>query len=221
MHYIGIAGHMRRIYDPYQYEFLKPLQPINEFITISAFVLGASQLIFFVNFFWSAFKGPKAERQPLERGRPRVDDAVAAAGTATGRARSPRCTAGRTTTASPAPTADLRDADGSRAGRRRARQVTEVARMRPAELSKRTRRRRPARAATAGLGGERDDARGGGPAGDPAAIPRASGCWAFLGTITMLFIGFTSAYIAAPRVAPTGGRSRPRPCSGGTPPRWS
>ena len=23
MHYIGIAGHMRRIYDPYQYEFLK------------------------------------------------------------------------------------------------------------------------------------------------------------------------------------------------------
>ena len=27
MHYIGIAGHMRRIYDPYQYEFLKNLQP--------------------------------------------------------------------------------------------------------------------------------------------------------------------------------------------------
>ena len=26
MHYVGIAGQMRRLYDPYQYEFLKPLQ---------------------------------------------------------------------------------------------------------------------------------------------------------------------------------------------------
>jgi cytochrome c oxidase subunit 1 len=66
MHYIGIAGHMRRIYDPYQYEFLKPLQPINEFITISALILGASQLLFFVNFFWSAFKGKKASENPWD-----------------------------------------------------------------------------------------------------------------------------------------------------------
>jgi cytochrome c oxidase subunit 1 len=66
MHYIGIAGHMRRIYDPYQYEFLKPLQGMNEFITVSAFVLGASQLIFFVNFFWSAFKGPRASENPWQ-----------------------------------------------------------------------------------------------------------------------------------------------------------
>jgi cytochrome c oxidase subunit 1 len=66
MHYIGIAGHMRRIYDPYQYEFLKPLQPINQFITMSALVLGTSQLIFFVNFFWSAFKGKKAGENPWE-----------------------------------------------------------------------------------------------------------------------------------------------------------
>jgi cytochrome c oxidase subunit 1 len=64
MHYIGLAGHMRRIYDPYQYTFLKPLQPMNQFITVSAFVLGASQLLFFVNFFWSAFKGPKASENP-------------------------------------------------------------------------------------------------------------------------------------------------------------
>jgi cytochrome c oxidase subunit 1 len=66
MHYIGIAGHMRRIYDPYQYEFLKPLQPINQFITVSALVLGTSQLLFFVNFFWSAFKGKKAAENPWE-----------------------------------------------------------------------------------------------------------------------------------------------------------
>jgi cytochrome c oxidase subunit I len=66
MHYVGIAGQMRRIYDPYQYEFLKPLQPINQFITVSALILGASQLIFFVNFFWSAFKGKKASENPWE-----------------------------------------------------------------------------------------------------------------------------------------------------------
>jgi cytochrome c oxidase subunit 1 len=64
MHYIGIGGHLRRIYDPYQYEFLKNMQPINEFITISAFILGSSQVIFFINFFWSAFKGEKATENP-------------------------------------------------------------------------------------------------------------------------------------------------------------
>jgi cytochrome c oxidase subunit 1 len=64
MHYIGLAGHMRRIYDPYQYPFLKHLQGINEFITVSALILGASQIIFFVNFFWSAFAGKKASTNP-------------------------------------------------------------------------------------------------------------------------------------------------------------
>jgi cytochrome c oxidase subunit 1 len=64
MHYLGFAGNSRRLYDPYQYEFLKHLQPINQFITICAFILGASQILFFVNFFWSAFKGPKAGDNP-------------------------------------------------------------------------------------------------------------------------------------------------------------
>ncbi|HVR69230.1 MAG TPA: cbb3-type cytochrome c oxidase subunit I [Vicinamibacteria bacterium] len=66
MHYIGIAGHLRRIYDPYQYEFLAPLKGINEFITVSAFILGLSQILFFVNFFWSAFKGKKAGENPWD-----------------------------------------------------------------------------------------------------------------------------------------------------------
>jgi cytochrome c oxidase subunit 1 len=64
MHYVGIAGHMRRIYDPYQYTFLKDLQPINQFITVSAFVLGSSQIFFFANFLWSAFRGQKAGENP-------------------------------------------------------------------------------------------------------------------------------------------------------------
>jgi cytochrome c oxidase subunit 1 len=64
MHYIGLAGQMRRLYDPYQYPFLANLRGINQFITMSAFVLGASQLLFFINFFYSAFKGPKASENP-------------------------------------------------------------------------------------------------------------------------------------------------------------
>jgi cytochrome c oxidase subunit 1 len=64
MHYLGLAGHMRRLYDPYQYPNLANLQPINQFITISAFILGTSQIFFFINFFWSAFKGPKAPENP-------------------------------------------------------------------------------------------------------------------------------------------------------------
>jgi cytochrome c oxidase subunit 1 len=32
MHNLGLKGHMRRIYDPNQYEYLRPLQPLNTFI---------------------------------------------------------------------------------------------------------------------------------------------------------------------------------------------
>jgi len=64
MHNLGVAGHMRRIYDPTQYEFLQPLQPLNRFITIAAFCLGASQILFAINFFVSLFAGRRAERNP-------------------------------------------------------------------------------------------------------------------------------------------------------------
>jgi cytochrome c oxidase subunit 1 len=64
MHGLGVGGHMRRIYDPTQYEFLQPLQPINTFITISAFLLFTTQLIFAVNFIVSWFRGAKASANP-------------------------------------------------------------------------------------------------------------------------------------------------------------
>jgi cytochrome c oxidase subunit 1 len=64
MHILGVGGHMRRIYNPTQYEFLQPLQGINIFITVSAFLLGLSQLPFVVNFIGSLFAGKKAERNP-------------------------------------------------------------------------------------------------------------------------------------------------------------
>src|SRR5919199_2885620 len=66
MHQLGLAGHMRRIYDPTRYEFLRPVQPINTFITVCAFLLFASQLIFAVNFIVSWFKGEKAGNNPWE-----------------------------------------------------------------------------------------------------------------------------------------------------------
>ena len=66
MHYLGIAGMMRRIYDPNVYEYLQPLQPVNTFITICAFTLGTAQIIFVANFFWSIFKGKKAAANPWE-----------------------------------------------------------------------------------------------------------------------------------------------------------
>lgn len=64
MHILGVGGHMRRIYDPLAYEYLKPLQPLNQFISLSAFALGTVQLIFFANFFYSLFWGPRASRNP-------------------------------------------------------------------------------------------------------------------------------------------------------------
>jgi cytochrome c oxidase subunit 1 len=71
MHIVGIGGQPRRYYDPLGgqagqggYEFLQGLQGLNTFMTISAFVLGLAQLIFFVNFFYSLFCGPKASRNP-------------------------------------------------------------------------------------------------------------------------------------------------------------
>ncbi len=66
MHFLGVAGHMRRIYNPTQYEFLQPMQHWNVFITTSALILGASQLFFLFNFFWSLFAGKKAERNPWQ-----------------------------------------------------------------------------------------------------------------------------------------------------------
>ncbi|MGO9603956.1 MAG: cbb3-type cytochrome c oxidase subunit I [Candidatus Binataceae bacterium] len=64
MHILGMGGHMRRIYNPQQYDFLKPLIPINMFISISAFVLGAAQFLLLANIIWSYFKGEKASENP-------------------------------------------------------------------------------------------------------------------------------------------------------------
>ncbi len=64
MHILGLGGEMRRIYDPTVYEYLRPLQPINVFITVNAFLLFAAQLVFAVNFIGSLIKGKRAALNP-------------------------------------------------------------------------------------------------------------------------------------------------------------
>jgi len=64
MHQIGLAGLMRRTADPYAYEVYAHLQPLNEFISISAFCLFLWQFFFVFNFFTSIFRGKRVGRNP-------------------------------------------------------------------------------------------------------------------------------------------------------------
>ncbi len=64
MHIIGIGGHPRRYYDPTAYQYLENFQVLNQFMTVSALLMGVTQLIFLGNFFYSLFAGPKAGRNP-------------------------------------------------------------------------------------------------------------------------------------------------------------
>jgi cytochrome c oxidase subunit 1 len=66
MFFLGMGGHMRRIYDPTQYEFLRPLMPVNRFITISAVALLLAQVPFFLNFLGSLRLGAPASENPWE-----------------------------------------------------------------------------------------------------------------------------------------------------------
>jgi cytochrome c oxidase subunit 1 len=64
MHFLGMRGMPRRIYDYTQYSHLKGLQPMNQFMTLSLFVLGAAQLILVFNFFLSLRRGKVAGPNP-------------------------------------------------------------------------------------------------------------------------------------------------------------
>jgi cytochrome c oxidase subunit 1 len=64
MHILGAVGFPRRLADPYHYETFKHLLGMNQFITVSALLLGATQIIFVVNFVWSLFNGPRVGRNP-------------------------------------------------------------------------------------------------------------------------------------------------------------
>jgi cytochrome c oxidase subunit 1 len=62
MHFLGRMP--RRYADPYSNQSLEPLQDVNVFITYSAMLMGAVQLFFVINFFYSMFLGKRADRNP-------------------------------------------------------------------------------------------------------------------------------------------------------------
>jgi cytochrome c oxidase subunit I len=66
MFILGVGGMPRRIYDYTQYTHLAHVEGLNRMMSVSAFVLGAVQVLFIVNFFWSLFKGKPAGDNPWE-----------------------------------------------------------------------------------------------------------------------------------------------------------
>ncbi len=61
MHIIGMHGHPRRIADPNTYLYLQGagIVGMNQFMTINAFLLGLTQIIFAYNFVHAVFLGPE------------------------------------------------------------------------------------------------------------------------------------------------------------------
>jgi cytochrome c oxidase subunit 1 len=64
MHMVGIMGLRRRIPDVTAGILENNTLALNQFMSVSALILGASQLIFLANFLYSLFLGPKATRNP-------------------------------------------------------------------------------------------------------------------------------------------------------------
>ncbi len=59
MHYEGLAGMPRRYYDFSNWESFKMFGGLNEFISVVALIVFATQLLFILNFVYSIFKGRK------------------------------------------------------------------------------------------------------------------------------------------------------------------
>ena len=65
MHYLGLMGVPRRYYEIGETAFIPPsANTLNMFITLAALVVGAAQLIFFFNMFWSLFRGKLSGGNP-------------------------------------------------------------------------------------------------------------------------------------------------------------
>jgi cytochrome c oxidase subunit 1 len=66
MHILGNGGFPRRIATYMHYDSFKDYLEMNQFISVSAFVLGLAQIPFVINFIGSWFWGPKAPRNPWQ-----------------------------------------------------------------------------------------------------------------------------------------------------------
>ncbi|MFG1500605.1 cbb3-type cytochrome c oxidase subunit I [Halobacteriovorax sp. XZX-3] len=60
---VGYAGMHRRLYNPFVYEFMERLIPINAFVTYSALLMGLGQIPFVINFVYTIFF--KKEKEPV------------------------------------------------------------------------------------------------------------------------------------------------------------
>ena len=61
MHFLGLAGLPRRYSSLAETRFASHLVHLNTFISIAALITSAAQLLFLVNFFWSMFRGERAD----------------------------------------------------------------------------------------------------------------------------------------------------------------
>ncbi|MFQ5550424.1 MAG: cytochrome c oxidase subunit I, partial [Gemmatimonadales bacterium] len=66
MHYLGLGGHLRRLYDPTEYDYALGTQWMNVWISVALFVAVAAQLVFVANLLWSRFRGEPASDNPWE-----------------------------------------------------------------------------------------------------------------------------------------------------------
>jgi cytochrome c oxidase subunit 1 len=66
MHILGMGGFPRRIADYMNYPSFQAYQPMNQFISYSAFALGLAQIPFVINFIGSWIWGKKAPSNPWE-----------------------------------------------------------------------------------------------------------------------------------------------------------
>jgi cytochrome c oxidase subunit 1 len=66
MHYLGLAGQTRRYSQFTEVAYQNKLIPLQEFMSIAAFITIAAQFIFVINLFWSIKKGAKAADNPWE-----------------------------------------------------------------------------------------------------------------------------------------------------------
>jgi len=62
----GYSGQHRRLYDPFQYDYISHLRMVNRYTSFSAFLLGLFQIPFIINFFYSIIAGKKATDNPWE-----------------------------------------------------------------------------------------------------------------------------------------------------------
>jgi cytochrome c oxidase subunit 1 len=68
MLYAGVGGMHRRIYNPFIYEFLQKMIPLNKVITFSAIMMGVSQFFFLWNIYRTFRKGKIAGNNPWNVG---------------------------------------------------------------------------------------------------------------------------------------------------------